>query len=242
MSIHHFVSHLDQVIPYTGDGSYIAKRLVLYPIGASGYAHATLLTMPAGTKVLSHWHDDREAVFYCVQGEGLFVLDETQRRAVPGTAMLQPVNAVHGFVAGDGEFHFLDFALFTDAAVERRVDACFAEVGALRSEERRYGTETRFFASFANPAITFVGERRIDGRLDLSDIGPGTEQIVLVLDGEGELELAGARMPLRAGSVAYLIADLPFVIEGRLRTVSSCSRPGRIAEPPLFNRLRARCA
>lgn len=241
MSLHHFVSHLDQVIPYTGDGSYVAQRLVLYPIGASGYAHATLLTMPAGTKVLSHWHDDREAVFYCLRGDGLFVLDETERHATPGTAMLQPVHAIHGFVAGRDEFRFLDFALFTDTAVERPVDACFAQLEELAPVERRFGTETPLFPRFANPAISFVGERRIDGRLDESDVEPGTEQIVLVLDGEGELQLAGARAPLRAGSIVYLIADLPFAIEGRLRTVSASSRAGRIAEPPLFDRLRARC-
>lgn len=241
MSIHHFVSHLDQVIPYTGEGSYIAKRLVLYPIGASGYAHATLLTMPPGTKVLSHWHDDREAVFYCLQGDGIFVLDETERHASPGTAMLQPVHAIHGFVAGGDEFRFLDFALFTDTAVERPVDACFAQVGDLTPIERPFGTETPLFPRFANPAISFVGERRIDGRLDESSVEPGTEQIVLVLDGDGELELAGTRVALRAGSIVYLIADLPFAIEGRLLTVSSSSRPGRIPEPPLFDRLRARC-
>ena len=241
MSLHHFVTHLDQVIPYTGEGSYVAKRLVLYPIGASGFAHATLLTMPAGTKVLSHWHDDREAVFYCLRGEGLFVLDETERRATPGTAMLQPVNAVHGFVAGDAEFHFLDFALFTDRAVDRAVETCFSHVDELPAVDRPFGTETPLFREFANPAVTFVGERRIDGRLDENDVDAGTEQIVLVLDGEGELDLAGRRVPLRAGSVAYLIAGIPFAIEGRLRTVCSSSRPGRIPEPPLFDRLRSRC-
>jgi len=150
------------VIPYTGDGSYVAKRLVNYPIGAAGFAHATLLTMPPETKVLSHWHDDREAVFYCVRGEGLFVLDDVERTATPGTAMLQPVHAIHGFLAGGEEFHFLDFALLSDVAV------------------------------------------------------------------------------LRAGSILYLIADLPFAVTGRLRTVCASSVAGRIPEPPLFARLRDR--
>ena len=70
MSLQHFVTHLDEVIAYNGDASYTAKRLVQYPIGASGYIHGTLLLMPPGTKVLSHWHDDREAMFVCVSGTG----------------------------------------------------------------------------------------------------------------------------------------------------------------------------
>ncbi|MFL5953325.1 MAG: cupin domain-containing protein [Gaiellaceae bacterium] len=240
MSIHHFTSHLDQIVPYTGDGSYVAKRLVLYPIGASGYAHATLLTMPPGTKVLSHWHDDREAVFYCLRGEGLFVLDDVEHAATPGTAMLQPVNAVHGFVAGATGFDFLDFALFADTGSSRDPGSCFAELANLVPLPTRYGDESPLFAGFANPAIRFVGERRIDGCFDQSDVHDGTEQIVLVLEGEGELELLGHRVPLRAGSVVYLIADLPFSIRGSLRTVASSSDAGRIPEPPLFDELRAR--
>jgi quercetin dioxygenase-like cupin family protein len=240
VSIHHFTSHLDQVIPYTGDGSYVAKRLVLYPIGASGYAHATLLTMPPGTKVLSHWHDDREAVFYCLQGEGLFVLDDVERAATPGTAMLQPLNAVHGFVAGAADFHFLDFALFTDLSASRDPDACFVELADLRSVATRYGDETPLFDTFANPCIRFVGERRIDGRFDESDVHDGTEQIILVLEGAGELELLGQRVPLRPGSVMYLIAGLPFSVRGTLRTIGSSSDSGRIPEPPLFDALRSR--
>jgi quercetin dioxygenase-like cupin family protein len=240
MSIHHFTSHLDQVIPYTGDGSYVAKRLVLYPIGASGYAHATLLTMPPNTKVLSHWHDDREAVFYCLEGEGLFVLDDVERTATPGTAMLQPQNAVHGFVAGEADFHFLDFALFTDVEVPRDPDACFVELADLTPVPTPYGDETPLFDTFASPHIHFVGERRIDGCFDESDVPGGTEQIVLVLEGEGELELLGQRVPLRRGSVMYLIVGLPFSVRGTLRTVASSSDAGRIPEPPLFDMLRSR--
>lgn len=239
MSIHHFTSHLDQVIAYRGDGSYVAKRLVLYPIGAAGYAHATLLTMPPGTKVLSHWHDDREAVFYCLQGDGLFVLDDVEHEASAGTAMLQPLHAVHGFVAGSSDFHFLDFALFTEHGVERAAADCFSKVESIAPHERSYGADVPLFPSFANPAIRFVGERHIDGTFTHADVDEGTEQIVLVLAGEGELELLGQRTPLRTGSVAYLIAGLPFAICGPVRVVTSSSLTGRIAEPPLFDRLRA---
>lgn len=238
MSIHHFTSHLDQIILYHGDGSYIAKRLVLYPIGASGYAHATLLTMPPGTKVLSHWHDDREAVFYCLKGEGLFLLDEVEHAASPGTAMLQPLHSIHGFVAGSNDFHFLDFALFTTHGVERAPADCFSRVDEVAPQARRYGTDRPLFTDFANPAIRFVGERAIDGAFTDADVDAGTEQIVLVLEGEGELELLGRRAALRAGSVAYLVAGVPFAIEGAVRVVTSSSLAGRIPEPPYFNRLR----
>jgi quercetin dioxygenase-like cupin family protein len=228
------------VVPYTGDGSYVAKRLVNYPIGAGGFAHATLLTMPPETKVLSHWHDDREAVFYCVRGEGLFVLDEVERTATPGTAMLQPVHAIHGFLAGAEEFHFLDFALLSDVAVARETHACFTHVEEIAAQPRVYGSEKPLFAEFANPAIRFVGERHIDGTFTEQEVEAGTEQIVFVLDGEGELELLGRSVPLRAGNILYLIADLPFAVTGRLQTVCASSIAGRIPEPPLFARLRDR--
>jgi quercetin dioxygenase-like cupin family protein len=226
-------------VPYTGDGSYVAKRLVNYPIGASGHVHATLLTMPPNTKVLSHWHDDREAVFYCIRGEGLFVLDDVERTATPGFAMLQPVHAVHGFLAGGDEFHFLDFALLTETAVPRPTESCFVHVDERRSQPTRYGSETTLFHEVANPAIRFLGERRIEGTFTDADVEPGTEQIVMVLEGKGELDLLGRSVPLRQGSIAYLIADLPFAIDGRLRTIAASSVAGRIPEPPLFARLRA---
>jgi quercetin dioxygenase-like cupin family protein len=239
MSINHFISHLEQIIPYHGDGSYIAQRLVLYPIGAAGYAHATLLTMPPGTKVLSHWHDDREAVFYCLRGEGLFVLDDVEHAATAGSAMLQPLHAIHGFVAGATDFQFLDFALFTSDGMERNAADCFARVEDVAPQQRAYGTDLPLFTSFANTAIRFVGERLIDGTFTDADVDAGTEQIVLVLDGEGELELLGRRTPLRTGSIAYLIARVPFAIHGTVRVVTSSSLTGRIAEPPFFDRLRA---
>lgn len=195
--------------------------------------------MPPGTKVLSHWHDDREAVFYCVRGTGLFVLDELEQTATPGTAMLQPVGAVHGFLADDDEFHFLDVALLTDTAVAREPRDCFTHVDEVPAVPRGYGSEQALFGGFANPAIRFVGERRIDGAFTDADVEAGTEQIVLVLAGEGQLELLGRFVPLREGSIVYLIADLPFVVRGYLRTICASSRAGRIPEPPLFSRLRA---
>jgi quercetin dioxygenase-like cupin family protein len=240
MSIRHFTSHLEEIIAYTGDGSYIAKRLVLYQVGASGYVHATLLMMPPGTKVLSHWHDDREAVFYCVQGQGTLILDDVEKEAGPGTAMLQPLNAVHGVTGGQSEFHVLDFALFTETGVTREVSTCFTNIADRPAVATQYGQETALFDDFANPHIRFVGERHIDGQFTEADVPPGTEQIMLVLEGEGKLELLGQTMPLRVGSIMYLIANLPFRISGCVRTVGASSDPGRIPEPPLFDKLRSR--
>lgn len=239
MSIRHFTSHLDEIIAYTGDGSYIAKRLVLYQIGASGYVHATLLMMPPGTKALSHWHDDREAVFYCVEGQGTFVLDGVEQEAGPGTAMLQPLNAVHGVAAGESEFHVLDFALFTETGVAREASTCFTNIADRPPVTKRYGEEKALFEDFANPHIRFVGERRIDGQFTEADVHPGTEQIVLILEGEGQLELLDHTIPLRAGSIMYLIANLPFHVSGHVRTVCASSDSGRIPEPPLFDMLRS---
>jgi mannose-6-phosphate isomerase-like protein (cupin superfamily) len=248
MSIQHFVTHLDEVIPYTGDASYVAKRLVHYPIGASGYIHGTLLLMPPGTKVLSHWHDDREAMFVCVGGTGRFALDELEREVRPGIAMLQPFLAVHGFQAtGDEEFRFLDLALFADHGADIAPENCFVDVEEVTPEPTGFGERRPYFPpeTYGNPAIRFVGEYRIrpGGVLTEADRPAGTETIMLAIGGTGELDLLGRRMPVTPGSVHYLIRDLPFTIRSTgpepLRYITGSSLPGRYLEPPLFDRLRA---
>lgn len=212
-----------------------------YPLGATGYAHATMLTMPPGTKVLSHWHDDREAVFYCVAGEGLFVLDDVERRAMPGHAMLQPLHAAHSFVAtGDAPFHFVDFALLTGSGPPRRAEECFVHADEITTVPTAYGEDRPLFSDYGNPAIQFVGERRLDRPMTHNDIPSGTEQILLVLHGTGELDLLDETISLRSGSIMYLIEGIRFRIEGRMRLLGTSSRPGRIREPPYFAEARRR--
>lgn len=248
MSIQHFVTHLDEVIAYNGDASYTAKRLVQYPIGASGYIHGTLLLMPPGTKVLSHWHDDREAMFVCVGGTGRFALDEVEREVRPGIAMLQPFRAVHGFQAtGTEEFRFLDLALFTDRGADIAPEDCFVDVEEVTPEPTAYGERRPYFAPdvYGNPAVRWVGEYRLrpGGVLTDAHRPAGTETILLAIAGTGMLDLLGRRIPVTPGSVHYLIDGLPFSIENtgteQLRYITGSSAPGRYPEPPLFDRLRA---
>jgi len=246
VSAGHFTTHLDEVIAYNGDGSYTAKRLVLYPIGATGYAHATLLMMPAGTKVLSHWHDDREAVFLGLAGRGRFLLDGVERAAVAGTAMLQTRGAVHGFKAeGEERFDFLDVALLTDRGDHADAAGCFCEVGEVVDAETAYGSARALFAGrFANPAIRFVGERTVaPGAGYGAETTPrGCEQIQLVTRGRGEVRLLGRTVELRAGSVLYAVDGLDFELragdEG-LGLVAAVSAMGRIPVPPWFAGLRS---
>lgn len=247
MSIHHFVSHLDQVIPH--QEGYIGKRLVTFLAGAVGYAHGIFLTLPAGTKILSHWHEDREAVFYCVSGAGTFVLDDREMRVGPGDAMFVPLTSVHGFVANQNSpFHFLDFALFSTHRSVAAIDDCFAAGVDLPGTPERYGRRRALFRqeTYGNPAIKFVGEYVVNPHADFSDrdVDPSSEQILLALDGVGQLEYLGESLPVSAGSIQYLIQGVPFRIENRgtaqLRLVGTSSQPGRYLEPALFQTLRNR--
>lgn len=248
MSLQHFVTHLDEVIAYNGDASYTAKRLVQYPIGACGYIHGTLLMMPPGTKVLSHWHDDREAMFVCVSGTGRFALDEVEREVRPGIAMLQPFLAVHGFQAtGTEEFHFLDLALFAERGADIAPEDCFVDIEEVEPEPTGYGERRPYFPpeTYGNPKVAWVGEYRIaPGRsMTEADRPEGTETIMLALSGMGTLTYLGRTVPITPGSVHYLIAGVPFAIENsgdeQLRYITGSSEPGRYLEPPLFARLRA---
>jgi quercetin dioxygenase-like cupin family protein len=243
-TLRHFVSHLDEIVTYVGEGSYAAKRLVLYPIGATGYVHATLLMLAPGTKVLSHWHDDREAVFYCVAGSGSFVLDEVEHEATAGSAMHQTWQAVHGLAAvGSERFDVLDLALFTDHGKHRDPESCFTVLDPTGGEATDFGRRIPLVSQdvFASDAVRFVGELVLRDLFTEKHVERGTEQILLVLSGSGAIHLLDQRVPIRPGSILYLI-DFPFGIkpDDELRLVGASSRMGRISVPPLFANLMAR--
>ena len=252
----HFISHMDQIIVYFGDGSYRAKRLVQYPIGVSGFAHGTMLMMPKGSKVLSHWHDDREAIFYCVAGSGTFVLDGEHEPIGPGDVMFQPLMAIHGAAASsEEEFHFIDFALFapnegaTGRGAVRPVsrEECFFRAANVPETGTKFGVRRDFAprGGFLNQAIRWIGEIWVgEGQmLGPSDIDDRAEHISMVLSGTGRLRMLDTVVELRPGSVQYLIAGLAFTLENcgtePLRLVGVSSLPGRIPEPPYFDALRA---
>ena len=249
MSIHHFTSHLDQVITYYGDGSYTAKRLVQFTWGASGYTHGAVLTMPPGTKALTHWHPDRESIYYCIGGSGIFWLDTVERQVGVGDAMFIPLMSAHCAVnTGPEPLVFLDYALFSDIRSSIDPGACFSNIETVPAVETAFGQDRPLFpqSTYGNPAIRWVGELWVEpGRaLTERDVEPGTEQILQVLEGEGALDLLGQRLALSPGSVQYLIDGLPFRIgntgRSRLRLLGTRSRPGRIPEPPLFEQVRRR--
>jgi quercetin dioxygenase-like cupin family protein len=241
----HLINHLDEILEYRGDASYAAKRLVAYPNGASGYAHATLLRMPPRTKVLTHWHDDREAIFYCKSGTGALLLDGDLFEAAPGSAMLQRRLQAHGVVAGDETFEVLDIALFlATAEMTERADGRFVARDGYVEERTAYGRAATPFppAAFSNPAVTGFAELTVAaGRaLTAADLDPESEHILFVLAGDGVLSYLGGEHPLREGHVAYLVAGTQFALAAASDVVALCvsTLPGRIEEPPWFNRLR----
>ena len=52
---------------------------------------------PSGGFQIPHWHEDMDEVFYVLEGEIEFLLDEQWRRAVAGSTALVPAGMVHTF-------------------------------------------------------------------------------------------------------------------------------------------------
>ncbi len=246
MSLHHFVSHISEIESYRGEGSYTARRLVHFggggakgTAGICGYAHAAELYLPPGIKLLSHWHSDREAIFYCLSGEGIFLLDGIERRVGPGDGMFMPLGALHGGLnAGTAEFRFLDCALFTDQRSSIEVgDRCFANLDQATAETERGATVRNLFSPeiFGNKKIEWWGELWLEPGQEMSQKRyPEAEQILYVLEGTGLLHLWDREVSLRPGSIAYIVAGASHAItntsDTRLRLVGSRSRIGRV--PP----------
>jgi quercetin dioxygenase-like cupin family protein len=244
--IRHFTSHLSE-IPEHHEG-YRGRRLVTFLAGAEGYAHGIYLVLAPGRKILSHWHDDREAVFYCTSGQGYYLLEDQVREVGVGDAMFVPLMAVHGFIGGSVDFEVLDFALFSEGRSNAAIEECFSQTSHLDAEETEFGYRRTFFPSgtYGNSAVKWVGsyELRARGTLEKRHVPIGTEQLVFVERGVGTLEYLGATLALRSGSIAYLIAEANFAIAAGpsedLHLVGTSSLPGRYPEPPFFRRLKDR--
>jgi quercetin dioxygenase-like cupin family protein len=250
MSLQHFVSHISEIEAYFGEGSYRAKRLVHFggagTGGICGYAHAAELYLAPGTKLLSHWHQDREAIFYCLEGEGVFLLDGLERRVGPGDGMFIPLGAVHGgFNAGAREFRFLDCALFTDTRSPLEVgEGCFARIGSAPTTTARGVTWKSLFPreTFGNQAIVWWGEVWLEpGQRMQPDRYEDDEQIFYVLEGRGRLWLGPGEVELRPGSIVHILPDVVHALanagESPMRLVGSRSGIGRVLMPDYYRRL-----
>ena len=83
------------------------------------------MTVPAKTKVLSHWHTDHEAIFVCVGGQGVFVLDDMEWSVSVGDALFIPLTHVHGIANPcAGTMELLDLALFSELESNASLDEC----------------------------------------------------------------------------------------------------------------------
>lgn len=242
--IRHFTSHLSEILEH--HEGYRGRRLVTFLAGAEGYAHGIHLVLPSGTKILSHWHEDREAIFYCMRGHGYYFLDGEAREVFAGDVMFIPLMAVHGVAGGDADLEILDFALFSDTRSTAAAEDCFAHALDRGVETTPFGVRRTFFPPeiYGNPAIKWVGvyELRTGEALGIRDVPIGTEQLIIVQEGYGTLQYLGSRLELRPGSIAYLIAGVDFVIRPlsgqNLVLVGTSSVPGRYPEPQLFKTLK----
>lgn len=248
MSLHHFVSHISEIERYNSEGSYYGRRLVnfggggLNTSGICGYVHAAELYLPPGIKLLSHWHQDREAIFYCLSGEGLFLLDGIERHIGPGDGMFIPLGAVHGAVnTGDGEFRFLDCAFFTHrrSSIETGED-CFSNIDDTPSPGDGGALLKPLFRPeiYGNEKIKWWGEIRMNTGQMMENHYKDQELLFYILEGNGELNFFDRDISLRSGSIAYIIPDIPYRIgnsgKSPLRLICSRCQIGRVPVPPFF--------
>lgn len=247
-NLQHFASHISEVEPYAGEGGYRARRLVhfgsgLVTAGICGYVHAAGLYLAPRAKLLPHWHQDREAIFYCLEGDGSFLLDGLERAVGPGDAMFIPLGALHGGRnRGGNEFRFLDCALFTGIRSPLPVgDACFARLADAPETSARGAVWKAPFArdTFGNTAILWWGELLVGpGRALERGIDAEAEQILYVLEGSGRLSLWDQEIEVRPGSIVYILPGVPHGVatmgEERLRMVGSRSRIGRVGMPEYY--------
>lgn len=252
MSVHHFVSHVSQIEVYNAEGGYLGRRLVHFGGGGTGggqicgYAHAAELYLPPGKRLISHWHHDREAIFYCLSGEGVFFLDGVERPVGPGDGMFMPLGALHGALnTGGSDLRFLDCALFTDRRSPVGVgEGCFANIERVESASERGAVTQALFRpeTFGNPRVRWWGEVWLEpGQAMSAGRYEREEQILYVLEGRGVLRLWDQDVALRPGSIAYIIAGATHALTNvgnvRLRLAGSRSEIGRVPTPPYYQEL-----
>ena len=246
-ALRHFVTPLANVLPHR-DG-YFGKRLLTFLAGATGYAHALFMTIPPKTKVLSHWHTDREAIFVCLSGHGIFLLDDMEWHVAPGDALFVPLTHIHGIAnVSGGTMEMLDLALFSEREGMSSLEECRSPGHSAQWDTRQFGVARAYFPAtfFGNDAIKWVGEVAVHAGMALSerDFPEGTEKVLFVLKGEAELDYLGERAPVEAGVAVHVVSGVAFTVinkgPGALRLNCSASLPGRYVEPKLFRDLQSR--
>lgn len=245
-AIRHFITRLSEVLPHRE--GYLGTRLVTFMAGATGYAHALLLTVPPRTKVLSHWHTDREAIFVCTSGRGIFVLDDLEWEVLPGDALFLPLTHIHGIANPfDAPMEMLDFALFSDDESSTTLAECRSPASDAIWETTNYGRSRTYFRRqiYGNPAIQWVGELWVDPgqELDSSCFPTNTEKILLVAEGLGRLSYLGEQVVLEQGVAVHLVSGVAFSLtsddQQAMRLIGTASLAGRYVEPVVFSRLRS---
>ncbi|MFL0245672.1 cupin domain-containing protein [Candidatus Clostridium stratigraminis] len=56
---------------------------------------ANVYHIPADKKVAMHKHDKHDEIFYCIQGEGFGVLEESEVELTVGKAFIVPAGSMH---------------------------------------------------------------------------------------------------------------------------------------------------
>lgn len=249
MILHHFVSHISEIGPTTFEGGYYGRHLVHGKADATqvcGYAHAMELYLPVGKKLVSHWHPNRENVFYCLSGEGVFFLGGIERRVGPGDGMFIPLGALHGGInLGVVDLGFFDSILPTERPSPLPVgEACFANIERAPTTTERGATVKTLFPreTYGNSKIEWWGEIRLEpGQEIASGRYEGAEQILYVLEGHGLLHLWDKEVALRPGSIAYIVAGATHAVantgQERMRIVGSRSQIGRVPTPEYYKSL-----
>jgi quercetin dioxygenase-like cupin family protein len=251
LNLAYFVYHVSEIATFRHEEGYEGRRLngllggSVDKLGGS-YAQVIEVQVRAGQRILSHWHTDREAIFYCLSGRGRFLLDGLAREVGPGDAMFQPVHAVHGADNPDGvDLRFIEVVL--QAPEPSRVttgEHCFTSVARATTSEHRGATLRSLFppSTFGSQKIDWCGELHLgEGRSLAWYADPENEQTLLVLEGHGTAVLEDTTTDIRPGSILFIPAGFGHALTASrsLRLFGVQARAGREFVPELLRRGRA---
>jgi uncharacterized cupin superfamily protein len=168
-----------------------------------GRLHANdLLTQRVVELAGEEWTGPADEVLYVLDGEGELEVRDERHPLRPGTAV---------FLAGGTRWSGAGVRVLSVLVHDPPPASAAFAIRDLTAEEKGSATAGRQFVLGARPELGCASATQFIGL-----VPPGRapdhfhlyDEVIYILDGKGELEIAGERAPLRAGSCVHLPARL----------------------------------